>query len=147
MTSSITCAGTELVAILRADQTLAPDFFLRTLAALELADVRLAQGRLVYPDLPAAADVFDVVRRSDCCLAYSMGLGRAFALGSESCWQAGLAPQPSSAIQAVERPMPDVAVSDLVLPPMDAIRTARQLWRTCDASSGGWECYHPALTG
>ena len=57
----LSSAGTELVAILRADQTLAPDFFVRTLPALELADVRLAQGRLVCSDLPAAADVFDVV--------------------------------------------------------------------------------------
>ena len=48
--------------MLRADQALAPDFFLRTLPALELQDVRLAQGRLAYPELPAAADVLDVVR-------------------------------------------------------------------------------------
>ena len=51
------------MAVLRADQALAPDFFLRALPALEVADVRLAQGRLAYaPDLPPAADVFDVVR-------------------------------------------------------------------------------------
>ena len=60
--SHLPFAGTELVAVLRADQALAPDFFLRTLPALEVQDVRLAQGRPVYSDLPAAADVFDMVR-------------------------------------------------------------------------------------
>ena len=55
-------AGTELVAVLRADQALAPDFFLRALPALELQDVRLAYGRVTYPDLPPTSDVFDVVR-------------------------------------------------------------------------------------
>ncbi len=50
------------MAVLRADQALAPDFFLHALPALEVQDVRLAQGRLAYPDLPPAADVFNVVR-------------------------------------------------------------------------------------
>ncbi len=50
------------MAVLRADQALAPDFFLRALPALEVQDVRLAQGRLMYTNLPAAADVFNVVR-------------------------------------------------------------------------------------
>jgi hypothetical protein len=69
---------------------LAPDFFLHTLPALELADVRLAQGRLVYPDLPPAADVFDVVRRSDCCTAATWGWVD-LSIGAQD-EQAGLAP-------------------------------------------------------